>query len=119
MPSVQAYAGGRSIRMHVNLLVLAAVLPLFLAFAYDIYHEARSGFEQARGEAQQLARVSSADAQGYFARAEQRLGDISRRGEVGGLDPARCKSLFSDIETIRREYAGLAMVDRDGRLGGL
>ncbi len=102
--------------MQLNLLVLAAVLPLFLAFAYDIYHEARSGFERARGEAQQLARVSSADAQGYFARAEQRLGDISRRVEVGSLDPARCKSLFSDIETIRREYAALAMVDRDGRL---
>jgi PAS domain S-box-containing protein len=102
--------------MQLNLLVLAAVLPLFLAFAYDIYHEARSGFERARGDAQHLARVSSADAQGYFARAEQRLGDISRRVEVGSLDPARCKSLFSDIETIRREYAGLAMVDQDGRL---
>ena len=116
MPSVQAYTDGRSIRTQLNLLVLAAVLPLLLAFAYDIYIEARSGFERARAEAQQLARVSSADAQGYFARAEQRLGDISRRVEVGSLDPARCKSLFADIETIRREYAGLAMVDRDGRL---
>ncbi|MBI4989540.1 MAG: PAS domain S-box protein [Rhodocyclales bacterium] len=116
MSSIQAYAGGRSIRTQLNLLALAAVLPLFLAFTYDIYREAQSVFERARGDAQRLARVSAADAQGYFARTEQRLGDISRRVEVGSLDPARCKSLFADIETIHREYAGLAMVDRDGRL---
>lgn len=106
MPSVQAYTDGRSIRTQLNLLVLAAVLPLLLAFAYEIHIEARSGFERARAEAQQLARVASADAQGYFARAEQRLGDISRRVEVGNLDPARCKSLFADIETIRPRVCG-------------
>jgi PAS domain S-box-containing protein len=109
-------ASGRPIKQQLYFLVLAAVLPLFLVFAYDIYQETRDGFERARGEAQRLAKVAAADAQGYFARTEQRLGDIARRVEVGSLDPTRCKSLFADIETIRREYAGLAMVDREGRL---
>lgn len=100
----------------MNLLVLAAVLPLFLGFIYDIYQQARSGFERAKSDVQHLAKVASADAHGYFARTEQRLGDIARRVEVGSLDPARCKSLFADIETIDREYAGLAMIDRIGRV---
>jgi len=107
---------GLTIRKQLNLLVLAAVLPLFLASTYNIYIEARSGFERAQGEVRRLARLASADAQGYFTRTEQRLGDIARRVEVGSLDPARCRTLFADIETIRREYAGLAMVDKDGRL---
>lgn len=104
------------IRNQLNLLVLAAVLPLFLGFIYDIYQQGRSGFERAKSDVQRLAKVASADAHGYFARTEQRLGDIARRVEVGSLDPARCQSLFTDIETIYREYAGLAMVDRDGRV---
>ena len=116
MPPAQPYASGRPIRSQLNLLALAAVVPLFLALAYDVYHEASSGIERVRNEVRQLAKVAAADAQGYFARSEQRLGDISRRIEVGSLDPARCKTLFADLETIRREYAGLAMVDRDGRL---
>jgi len=115
----QPYARGQSIREQLNLLAIAIVLPLFLAFAYDIYHQAQTGFERARGEVLQLARISAADAQGYFARSEQRLGDISRRVEVGSLDPARCSLLFSDAEALRREYAGLAVVDRDGRLACL
>jgi PAS domain S-box-containing protein len=116
MPSAPTETGNRSIRTQLHLLVLAAVLPLFLAFSYDVYHEIQVEFERAYGGAERLAKVASADAQGYFYRTEQRLGDIARRVEVGSLDPARCRSLFSDIETIRREYAGLAMVDRDGRL---
>ena len=119
MSPVQAKLGSYPIRTQLNLLVLAAVVPLFLAFAYDVYHEARTGFERAQAEALRLSLVASADAQGYFARTEQRLGDISRRVEMGNLDPARCKALFADSETIRREYAGLAMVDRDGRMACL
>lgn len=116
MSPVQAKLGSYPIRTQLNLLVLAAVVPLFFAFAYDVYHEARTGFERAQAEALRLSLVASADAQGYFARTEQRLGDISRRVEMGNLDSARCKALFVDSETIRREYAGLAVVDRDGRI---
>ena len=109
-------ASGRPIRHQLYFLVLAAVLPLILVFAYDLYQETQDGFRRAQDEAQRLAKVAAADAQGYFARTEQRLGDIARRVEVGSLEPARCKSLFADIETICSEYAGLARVDRDGRL---
>jgi PAS domain S-box-containing protein len=116
MTSVQAYTPGRPIRTQLNFLALAAVLPLLLVFAYDIYIETRNGFGRAHGEVLRLAKVASADAHGYFSRTEQRLGDVSRRVEVGSLDPARCHSLFADIDAIRREYAGLAVVDRDGRL---
>lgn len=116
MSSDQSHPRGRTLRTQLHLLALAAVFPLLLAFAYDLHHETRAGFRQSEIEAQRLAKVSSADAQGYFSRTEQRLGDISRRLETGSLDPSRCKSLFDDIEAIRREYAGLAMVDRDGRL---
>ena len=96
-------ARGQPIRHQLYFLVLAAVLPLVLVFAYDLYQETREGFGRAQDEAQRLAKVAAADAQGYFARTEQRLGDIARRVEVGSLDPTRCKSLFADIETIRRE----------------
>ncbi len=116
MMATRIDARGQPIRHQLYFLVLAAVLPLILVFAYDLYQETQDGFRRAQDEAQRLAKVAAADAQGYFARTEQRLGDIARRVEVGSLDPTRCKSLFADIETIRREYAGLAMVDRDGRL---
>ena len=42
-------ASGRPIKQQLYFLVLAAVLPLFLVFAYDIYQETRDGFERARG----------------------------------------------------------------------
>ena len=116
MPAPAVPAAGRPIGTQLSFLVVAAVVPLLLAFAYDLFQETQAGFDRARGDADRWARVAAVDAQGYFARTEQRLGDISRRVEVGSLDPGRCKSLFADTETIGREYAGLAMVDRDGRV---
>ncbi|MBA3902608.1 MAG: hypothetical protein C0522_02880 [Rhodocyclaceae bacterium] len=109
-------APARSIRAQLQILVLAAVLPLLLASAFDIYQEAQKGFDRAHDEARRLARVAAADSQHYFERAEQRLGDIARRIETGSLEPSRCHELFSDIETIRREYAGIAILDQGGRL---
>jgi PAS domain S-box-containing protein len=116
MSSAQAQSSGTSIGTQLNLLAVVAVLPLLLAFAYDMYHETREGFRHSEIEVQRLAKVSSADARGFFARTEERLGDISRRIEAGYLEPSRCQTLFADFETIRREYSGLAMVGGDGRL---
>mgnify|MGYP006313167535 CR=1 FL=1 len=97
MMATRIDARGQPIRHQLYFLVLAAVLPLILVFAYDLYQETQDGFRRAQDEAQRLAKVAAADAQGYFARTEQRLGDIARRVEVGSLEPARCKSLFADI----------------------
>ncbi|MDT3737731.1 MAG: PAS domain S-box protein [Denitratisoma sp.] len=97
-------------------MAFVAVTPLFLAFAYDVFQESRTGLARAQGEVRRLAKVAAADAQGYFARTEQRLGDMARHAETGHLAPERCPALFADTDTIRREYAGMAVVDRDGRL---
>lgn len=116
MPASNTSAVGSRIRTQLFMLAGVAVLPLFLAFAYDVFQQAEAGFARARANAQRLAKIAGADAQGYFSRAEQRLGDIARRVEDGSLEPGRCRTLFADVETIRREYAALAMVDKDGRV---
>jgi hypothetical protein len=89
---------GSRIRTQLIVLAAMAVLPLFLAFAYDVFQQAEEGFARARANSQRLAKIAAADAQGYFARTEQRLGDIARWIEDGSLDPGRCRALFSDAK---------------------
>ena len=95
MMATRIDARGQPIRHQLYFLVLAAVLPLILVFAYDLYQETQDGFRRAQDEAQRLAKVAAADAQGYFARTEQRLGDIARRVDNPCAVPKACLDLPS------------------------
>ena len=89
MSSAQDNPGSYSIRTQLNLLVFAASRCRCFWHSHTIFiMKLVPASRERKAEAQRLALVASADAHGYFARTEQRLGDISRRVEIGNLDPA-------------------------------
>jgi PAS domain S-box-containing protein len=105
----------RTLRFHLALLVLAAVLPTAALLMFNNARQAGNDAEQALLDVQRLARSVAQRTDLRLQRTRTLLNWLAQREDLRALDLARCGPLFSLFPGLQTEYTNLITVRRDGR----
>ena len=102
--------------MKSYLYALAAVMAVSLAgmMGLTLYSEFHSSLSQERTRLATLSKLIANNTNVLLERNRERMIGIGKRPEVLAMDPARCGTLFADLQLMFPEFANLATVDLNG-----
>jgi len=105
-----------SLRMRLIVLVLLAVIPALGLILYTTAEQRRLASEEARLDAQWLARLVASEQNRIINETRQLLRNLTQFTQVRQPDPHACSLLFGDLLRQYPQYANLALVSPGGEV---
>lgn len=105
---------GYSLRLLLNLLVLATALPLLLLLGYHMVRGARLEVDQARQLVRSLAQVTATDTAAALTEAERFARTLAEKPLVRTLDPAHCDPALQDLLKLNHHFVNVATANAAG-----
>jgi GAF domain-containing protein len=108
--------GLSSLRLHLILLVILALLPVFGLALYDLYERRQQSARAAQTQLIEIARRAATDQHALFGTAHQFLLSIAQYQQASIASPIACTVLFDELLRHNRLYANLGVLDAQGNL---
>lgn len=105
-----------SLRLHLILLVIVALLPVFGLAVYDLYEQRQQSARAAQTRLTEIAQRATADQYTLLGTAHQFLLSIAQYEQTSTTSPIACTVLFDELLRHNRLYANLGMLDAQGNL---
>ena len=105
-----------SVRAHLLILVLIAVLPALGIILYTGVENRRHAVEEAKNDSLRMVSSIASEQERAVENARQLLIILSKLPEVQTLDIQICNKLFSDLLNQNPSYANIIFADSGGRI---
>src|SRR5882672_925614 len=103
-----------TIRVHLLVLALAAIVPVAGAVIYVIVDASRTSLEQAENEVGNLAATTASEVAARLAENEELLSRLARRPLVKAMNPRRCDPFADEFARLHPDYINLTVRDVHG-----
>lgn len=105
-----------SLRLHLILLVIVALLPVFGLALYDLYERRQQSARAAQAHLVEIAQRAATDQHALLGTAHQFLLSLAQYQQTTTPSPIACTVLFDELLRHNRLYANLGVLDAQGNL---